>query len=218
MRLHKSAIIAASALLLTGMILSADSISVTLIGAGPVNDGTDYVLPYQLSVGGTTYYADCYDALDEIQVNQTWQANELSLNEAAASGQFSTDGDALAGYQEIAWLSAQPTPTDQSQIDLQHAIWSVFDPAQYTISPGLQASFNAAEANNFIGFDFNEYMFLEAIPGSNPLAQAFVIDTPVQGSEGVDPPDSPEPGGTVPILIGLGLIVISRLHRVSGVI
>ncbi|MGD1070040.1 MAG: hypothetical protein ABSB15_07855 [Bryobacteraceae bacterium] len=218
MRLHKSAIIAASALLLTGMILSADSVSVTLTGAGPANDGTYYMLPYQLSVGGTDYNADCYDAFDEIQLNQTWQANELTLNDAATSGRFSGDKDALNGYEEVAWLSAQPTPTEASQVELQHAIWSVFDPQQYTIDASLQALFTTAQTDDFSGFDFNDYVFLEAIQGTGSLAQSFVIFMPSQGGGGQNPSETPEPGGTVPVLIGLGLIAISRMHGMSGVI
>lgn len=219
MRHYKSAIIAASALLLTGTILSADSISVTLIGAGPANDGTYYVLPYQLSVGGVDFNADCYDAFDEVYLNQTWQANELTLNRAAAYGQFSGEADALTGYEEVAWLSAQPTPTESSRVDLQHAIWNVFDPAaDFTVSTTLQQSLTAAEANGFAGFDFDNYMFLEAIQGSGSLAQAFVIYAPGYGTGGggQNPAQTPEPGGTVPILIGLALIGVSRMHGISG--
>jgi hypothetical protein len=215
MRHYKSAIIAASALLLTGTILSADSINVTFLAAGPANDGTYYVLPYELNVGGTDYNADCYDAFDEIQLNQTWQANELTLNQAATYGQFSGDNDALTGYEEVAWLSAQPTPTEASQVDLQHAIWNVFDPAaDFTVSTTLQDALATAEANGFAGFDFSSYVFLEAIQGTGSLAQAFVINSGASGS-GQNPASAPEPGGTVPILIGLALIGLSRMDGLS---
>lgn len=43
MRPYKSAVIAAFALLLLVATLAADSINVTLTGAGPANDGSYYV-------------------------------------------------------------------------------------------------------------------------------------------------------------------------------
>jgi hypothetical protein len=218
MRPYKSAIIAASALLFTGTFLSAGSISVTLTGAGPANDGSYYVLPYQLSVGGTDYDADCYDAFDRIQLNQTWQANELTLNQAEYYGQFSGDSNALTGYKEVAWLSAQPAATEQDQIDLQHAMWNVFDPAaNFVVSATLENSLAAAAASGFNGLDFNNYVFLEAVPGTGDLAQAFVLYMP-GGGGGQNPSSSPEPGGIIPVLIGLGLIAISRMHGITGAI
>jgi len=215
MRPYKSAVIAASALLLTGAILSAGSISVTLIGAGPANDGNYYVLPYQLSVGGTDYDADCYDAFDQIQINQTWQANELTLSEAATYGQFSGDSNAVTGYEEVAWLSAQPAAltnetTEQSQVDLQHAMWGVFDPgADFAVSTTLEESLGTAVANGFPGFDFSNYVFLEAVPGTGGLAQAFVLYMPGNAQ---NPWKSPEPGAMVPLLIGLVMLSV-RIYR-----
>jgi hypothetical protein len=215
MRPYKSAVIAAFALLLLAATLAADSINVTLTGAGPANDGSYYVLPYQLSVGGTDYDADCYDAFDQVQINQTWQANELTLSEAATYGQFSGDSNALTGYEEVAWLSAQPATNEASQVDLQHAMWNVFDPgANFAVSTTLEHSLGAAEANGFSGFDFSNYVFLEAVPGTDGLAQAFVLYMP--GGGGQNPSSSAEPGGIVPLLIGLGLLGTYKAGALSA--
>src|ERR1700689_931072 len=90
---NKYAFIAFLALLtsiFTETLAFADSVTITLTGAGPANDGPDYVLPYQLTIDGQgPYDADCYDFFDNLNLGQSWQANELSLNQAATSGAFS---------------------------------------------------------------------------------------------------------------------------------
>lgn len=216
MRLYMSAIIAVSALLLTGTVLSANSVSVSLRAAGPVNDGSYYVLPYQLTVEGVDYNADCYDFFDWIQLNETWQANELTLNQAATYGQFSGDNNALTGYKEIVWLSAQPATTEQEQIDLQHAMWNIFDPAaNFAVSTTLENSLAAAVGSGFNGLDFDNDVFLEAVPETG--GQAFVLYMP-GGGGGQNTSSSPEPGGMITGLIGLGLIAISRIHGTGGFI
>jgi hypothetical protein len=204
-----------SALFLSGKALSADSIGVRLLSAGPVSDGTYDVLPYELSVNGMVTDADCYDALDQTAINQTWRANELTLDQAAAYGQFSlgiSAAEAMLGYEEVAWLSAQPAITAANQIDLQHTIWNVFDPgAAFEVSAELLASVTAAAQNNFGAFDFDNYVFLEAVPeeGVN-LAEAFVLYVP-GGNNAQNPTETPEPGAAIPVFIGLGLIGVSRV-------
>jgi hypothetical protein len=220
-RLIKYLFIAFVALISAETLVFADSVTVTLAGAGPVNDGVDYVLPYQLTIDGQgPYDADCYDFFDNVNLGQSWQANELTLNQAAISGAFSgTSGhgvgsNALADYEEVAWLSAQATPTSQSQVDLQHAIWNVFDPGAFAVTTGMQqilGNLAAAQASSYNGFSFADFLFLEATTGSSgdgDFPQAFVLET--GGNTGGVNPVAPEPGSVVLLGIGVALIAVSR--------
>ena len=131
------------------------------------NDGSDYVLPYLITVDGTATSAICYDTFDTISSGQTWYANELTLDQAAASGFFGAASDTYLKYEEVAWLSLQTYASAADQIDLQHNIWNVFghaaDGQPYTIQQGA-GSYSAALANaitdGFAGVDVSRVAFL----------------------------------------------------------
>jgi hypothetical protein len=94
----------------------ADTIQFLGVPTG-VNDGQYYDLPYQIAIDGAADLVACYDIFDDVNFGDIWQANLLTLAEAAASGYFSMDANALAGYERVAWLdtpsgmcSAPPGP------------------------------------------------------------------------------------------------------------
>lgn len=215
----KYVFIAISTLIFPGAALYADSVNVTFMGAGPVNDGVDYVLPYQLSInGGVPFDADCYDYFDQIVTGQSWLANELDLSQAAASGAFSSFPNALTGYEEVAWLSAQATSNPQDQVDLQHVMWNVFDPGSFSTTTGMQAYLDNWEANG-LGLDssyYSNYVFLEAAdgtPGDGSFPQTFVF--PTTGNTNTTS-GSPEPDSMVLFSIGLSLIAIAGIPHATG--
>lgn len=215
MRHYQSLLVSIPALLFISALLPAENIAVQLTGVGP-GDGQYYVLPYQLSIDGVETNAICYDFEDEISMNQTWSATLLTLDAAAAGGQFSYLGPslALAGYEQVAWLSSfyfsAPSLTTADQIDLQHAIWDVFDPGVFTLPDDtFLTNIEAAEAGGIAGFDFTDYQFLEAIPQNGGRAQSFVLYT--GGSNNNSNPGAPEPEGAVLLFIGLSLIGLSQL-------
>ena len=191
-------------------------VNVTFVGAGPVNDGADYVLPYILSIGGVDMDAVCYDYLGRVQDNQTWQANELTLNEAESQGRYAGDPGALTDYEDVAWLSSQLTPasTPQNQIDLQHDIWNIFDTGAFTnVTQGMQSFLDdlAAAQPGFTVSEFNNYLFVEPIPVlGTDLPQAFVIETSGTSNNGQNPGSTPEPAAWALMSAGLALIVISK--------
>jgi len=214
MRSYKSLVAILATLFVAVTTLSADSliVSVTFLGAGSVNDGTDYVLPYALNIAGTDIDADCYDYLDQIQNGQTWQAYEYPLDTAANQGQYSGQSNSLADYEEVAWLSSQATHSAQDQIDLQHVIWNVFDPAAFgVVTPGMAVYMDALAQADLSVFDFADYSFVEAVPVPGiSLAQAFVIETPATINGGQNPGPTPEPAAWILLSVGLGLIVIAK--------
>jgi hypothetical protein len=213
----KTAALLASALAL-GISAQADTVSITYIDAPTgVTNGSDYVAPYLLSINGVQTDATCYDFFDNIVGGQSWTANELTLSQAAESGQFSKDANAVTGYEDVGFLSQQSTSTAQSQVALQQStsvnqialqqdIWNVFDPGKFAVSPAMQDYLNLLTTSAFTNFDFNSVLFLEDVNQGTGRAQAFVID----------PSPTPEPGtvammGGGALLFGIGMIKRRKL-------
>ena len=187
-----------------GLSAHASTVSVTFAGAPTgVNDGADYVLPYQLNINGILTDATCYDIFDNVTGGESWTANALTLNQAAATGQFSGSGDSLSSYKEVGFLSLQTTNSPQDQIDLQHDIWNVFAAGTYTVTTGMQHYLDLLATPAYANFDFGRVLFLEDVNGTG-RAQAFVIDPPTA---------SPEPGTIMLMGAGALLIGIGRIRR-----
>jgi hypothetical protein len=205
-RLRSSAVVLLALLPLSTMCapLQAGIISVTLEAAGPVNDGTDYVLPYLLRINGNVeFYADCYDFFDDVSIGQNWQAYELTLPEVGTSGQFAGVPNALTRYKNVAWLSAQTTNSEQNQIDLQHDIWNVFDPGKFLVNSGMTEYLTGLAQADFNTYDFSRFTFLEGVTNTNGGApvQAFIIGNNVSHlSRSVA--IVPEPGSLFLALVG----------------
>ena len=199
-----STIMRMGAVLTLALSAHAGTVSITFVGTPTgVNDGADYVLPYQLSINGILTEAICYDIFDSVRVGQSWTANSLTLSQAAATGQFSGDHDSLSDYKEIGFLSQQATNSAQNQIDLQHDIWNVFAPGTYTVTSGMQHYLDLLVTPAYDNFDFGRVFFLEDVSHER-RAQAFVIDPPTA---------SPEPGTIVLMGAGALLIGIGRIRK-----
>ena len=183
-KLRPKALLLSVGLCLTfGLCAQADTLPITFIGAPTgVNNGVDYVLPYQLSINGVLTSAICYDIFDDVTPGQTWTANVLTVEQAAATGQFSSIPSALQAYKEIGFLSQQITSSPQNQIDLQQDIWNIFAPGTYTVSAGMQTYLNLLTTSAFTTFNFASVGFLEDVNQSTGRAQAFVIDPPIAGT------------------------------------
>ena len=191
--------------------LSAETVSVTFLGADTgVNNGTDFVLPYQLSVNGVTIDATYYDIFDNVSSGQTWIANVWTTPEAILQGQFSGEPNAAAGYDAIAFLSQQATYSAQDQIDLQEDIWNVFGGNQFPVTPGMQAYLDLLNTAAYANFNFNSVQFLEDADQSVPRVQAFVVSSSSPGNNNIAP--APEPG-TIALLGGALLLLPVALFR-----
>jgi hypothetical protein len=196
----------------------AETVSITFLGADTgVSNGTDFVLPYQLLVGGITIDATCYDILDTVSPGQTWIANVWTTPEAITDGQFSGAPNAATGYDEIAFLSQQTTSSPQDQIDLQEDIWNVFGGNTFSVTSGMQSYLNLLSTPAYTTFDFDSVNFLEDADQSAGRAQAFVIASSSPGLRSTPVP-TPEPG-TLTLLAG-GLLLVSlkafRFRKISA--
>jgi hypothetical protein len=195
------------------MALSAEAstVSVTFLGADTgVNNGTDFVLPYQLSVDGITTDATCYDILDGVTLGQSWTANVFSTAQAAALGQFSSYPNAAAGYDEIAFLSQQTTSSAQDQIDLQEDIWNIFGGNQFPVTTGMQNYLDLLNTPAYASFNFSSVEFLEDADQTIPHAQAFVVSS---SSPGLSVVATPEPGTMVLLAGGFFVIAVTAGWR-----
>ena len=189
----------------------ANTVSVTFLGADTgVNNGTDFVLPYQLLVDGITTDATCYDILDAVNPGQTWIANVWTTSQAILEGQYSGEPNAAAGYDEIAFLSQQATHSPQNQIDLQEDIWNVFGGNQFPVTPGMQTYLDLLNTPAYTSFNFNSVEFLEDADQDAGRAQAFVVSALSPGLQTVVP--TPEPGTTTLLAVGLLLLSVNAFR------
>jgi hypothetical protein len=185
----------------------ADTVSITLLGANTgVSNGTDYVLPYQLSIDGITTNATCYDIFDTVSLGQTWIANVWTTPQAITEGQFSGAPNAATGYDEIAFLSQQTTSSAQDQIDLQEDIWNVFGGDLFPVTTGMQNYLDLLSTPAYTSFDFGSVDFLEDVNQSAGRAQAFVVPS---STPGLTTASAPEPGSMT--LLAGGLLLMSAI-------
>ncbi len=174
----------------TAIYASPVTIHMIDTGAG-LSDGTFFVGPYDITIDGNPYKALCYDVLDESNVGDVWSAQSLSLtNVMTGGGQFSVQPGSAFKYQEVGYLASLNPSSSASQIDLQHALWSLFAPGAVTITAGVQWYLDNASSHaaSYTG----HATYLEA-----PGHQALVVF-------------SPEPATVWFGLIGFGLLLIGR--------
>jgi hypothetical protein len=179
-----------------------------------VNDGSFYVLPYQLTIDLALQNVTCYDFLDDVNPGNAWQANILDLSDAADSGFFSTES--VAAYERIAWLSAQTYLNSAEQIGLQYAIWDVFDPGVRTSADSLSYSqaADAAASGGYADFDFSNFRFIQevgVVAGASGTFQAFVFQTAATVTSLPDfAAPIPEPSTNALFLCGILLLVCRK--------
>jgi len=192
-------------------------VTMTFVGVNGINDGAYYVSPYSglMSSNGQNNLVTlfCDDFNNEVTWNQTWQANVTPLSSSSLSNTRygnSLDVALLLGtdpyystytpaqlYAQAAWLTTQfnqyLTSNPGQVIDLQYAIWDLFDPNAPT-NAGAQAWILRAEMN-YGSLDLNNF---EIVTNVGPLSltgqvQEFIVPTP-------------EPATF--LLLGAGLLVV----------
>ncbi len=195
--MNKITLIIFTALLAT-IPASANTVTIELTGTSGVSDGTDYVIPYFLSInGGAPITADCYDFFDTVTTGETWTANEYDLAQVEVSGQYAAEVGATQNYEMAGILSTMITTGAQDQIDLQHDLWNLFDPGTFAPDAGM-ATYLATATSELTGFNFSGIEYIEGVNGTTPAVQAFVIH-----NDTLRFADSPEPGGMMLTLLGL---------------
>lgn len=188
----------------------ADASTLVTLNGYPAGqtDGQYYVGPASLTVDGVQYTGICYDAYDEAALGQSWQANVYGMVDLNAGAYFTNEpvNQYTTGYEQVSYLSTLFSPGNVSQwVDIQHTIWSVFDPGAYTADPALIAAANNAISS---GYDFSTFRYLDSPPGTNPLVQGFIVDNP---NIGLNP--GPEPSTWLLLGSGFLLMAVWSLRR-----
>ena len=205
----------AAMLLIATSFAKADVIQFEGAPAG-INDGQYYVTPYEITINGVDALVTCYDTFDGVNIGDTWDANLLTLGEAAASGFFTSDPNALARYEEVAWLEAQTYQNVAQEIGLQYAIWSVFGTARHPASQAYDAAANAAAATGYQGFSFNNVFFIEeagGVSGQAGTEQAFVYWDATVPSHSNSFSAAPEPGSWMLLIAAIGFAAVRAARQ-----
>ncbi len=187
--------------------LANATVMVTLDGYPQgITDGTSFVGPANLTIDGTEYSAVCYDALHSASINETWNADVFGMVDLNLGAYFINQTNYVTKYEQVSYLSTLFSLGNENQwVDIQHTIWSVFDPSGYTADPNL-----IIQANNAInsGYDFSPFRYIDSPPNSNPLVQGFIVDNP---NIGLNP--GPEPATWFLLCSGFLLMAAWNLRR-----
>ncbi len=185
----------AAALFLTAAPLSAQT-PVKLVNAGSTTAFGVRVGPYRGQIGSgpgaATVDIFCVDYLNHSKVGQTWNVNKTNLgfgNTNLSSTRFGGMTDALARYQQAAWLTTQfaATPTTQWG-DIHATIWHLMTPSSPSYQPSstwLAAAQNFYLTNTNSKF-YDQFQILSDVnmgaAGNNGIrtggVQEFIVVTP----------------------------------------
>ena len=175
--------------------------TVQFTGVNGVSSGGVYVGSYFGKIlsdpGQPTIDLFCVDYLHHISFGQTWQANFTNLATGNLSiTRFGSQSNALAKYEQAAWLTTQFQNHNPSVWgDIHGAIWNLFTPNSPVLTAGVTQWMNLAAAN--YQTDMWQYKYFTLVTDVNARTggtQEFFTTT------------TPEPGTL--ILMGTGLLAV----------
>jgi hypothetical protein len=190
------------------------------LGSNPFPTGA--IGPYVANINGTNDFVFCDDDTHIVYPNETWTATVTKLSDLVALGNISQSSvmfknlnNALALYEEAAWLVLQFGSNGQYASGLQNALWDVFLQKAGTGSTSDKTTdaywLNQAALNYTTLTDGQKQgvVFLTPVANSQrPLSdgtpQEFVMVTPEPGSYALI--------GTGIILLAIGTFRRKRLQ------
>ena len=192
--------------LLMATAVHADSVTVKFIGVNGANDGHYYVSPYYGTINGSPVTLYCVDIANTVHFNQVWEANLSTITNGSnlSSTRYGSMPQGLALYQQAAWLINQFPTNSSDYVNLQYALWNLFNPGLAPDSAGSNA-WLALAAANFGSMSFGNFLVVTNIAPVylTGQVQEFIIIVP--------PAPVPEPATLA--LFGSGLIAIATVVR-----
>lgn len=193
-------------ILLLATAVHADSVTMQFVGVNGAHGGGYYVSPYYATMNGSPVTLFCVDIANSVHWNQVWQANLTTITNGSnlANTRYGGLPNGLALYQQAAWLINQFPTHSADYVNLQYALWNLFNPSLAPDSAGSNA-WLALAAANFSSINFASF---RVVTNLGPVhltgqVQEFIIIVP--------PAPVPEPATLA--LFGSGLIAIATVVR-----
>jgi hypothetical protein len=189
--------------------LFAVSVEMTFDGVNGAQAFGYYVSPYFGTMDGTPVELFCVDFANEVQFGEQWDANLTPITSGAdlSDTRWGAEPDALALYEQAAWLSLQFATQPVSQYaDIQATMWQLF----YSGAPSPGSSYWLDQAqSNYASIDYGDFAI---VTNTGPVRQSgqvqeFLTQLPsnmaFQPSGQTQSNIAPEPGTLA--MIGLAL-------------
>lgn len=189
-------------LIVTSLVTAkADTVTLKLTAVNGAQQGGYAVGPATGSVDGTPITMVCDDFAHHVSVGQTWTATINTFADLSGA-RFAGLPDAVAKYQQAAWLFDQFTLNPTATGDIQFAIWSLFTPAT-PITSNVLSWLDLAKQQNLSSYDFSGFRIFTPVDSSKASPQEFIAKIPGASV--------PEPATL--LLLGSGLAGIASLLK-----
>lgn len=158
---------------------AAQTVTITLLSPGLADVRGFNAGPVSVSIDGRTVQALSYDLYRRNRVGDTWQAQDKRLytglyDDIQWDGQFIFLADSWDKYVAIAYLATLTPHTRSDLVDRQRAMWSLFAPGIFPLTPAI-AAYLADAAAHVASFDTARIHFYE---GPNGRGQGLVVVDP----------------------------------------